>query len=276
MATDIDYDVALSWYTKAAEAGDSVSQVTLGKLYRKGDCIKQDLPMAVKWYTIAAQQGSITAQDCLSQLQQRGMLNNIDLEEDILEFFREVSMNSRLCTKLSNNVSKLGDLPNFKQLTELGQRTLIGDGQAMYEIGLRYLNGDKELNQDQDTGIAWIKNAANAKHKEAQVMIADLYKKGDLIEQDYCSASIWYKKLAKQKDANAQCNVGILYNEGLGVRHDPLEASKWFIWAADQGNSDATYNLYKFRLEGRALRQDKRSYKTAIQFSVPEKHPGML
>ncbi|KAI8888324.1 HCP-like protein [Backusella circina FSU 941] len=262
LATDIDYDIALSWYIKAAEAGDSEAQVILGKLYRKGDYIKRDLSVAVKWYLLAARQGNIVAQNCLSQLQQRGMISNIKLEkEDMSEYVTEGSLNKRLCTKLSMDISKLGAASKFKQLNKLAKYALIGDGPAMYEIGLKYYHGGNEFiqNRDQETGIKWIKNAANTEHKDALLLIAELYKKGDSIEQDYHKASIQYKSLAKQKDADGQCNVGIMYNEGLGVREDPLEASKWFMWAADQGNASGQYNLGMLTYLGRGLRQDEKT-----------------
>jgi TPR repeat protein len=107
----------------------------------------------------------------------------------------------------------------------------------------------------------------------AQSMIADLYKKGDSIEQDYYKAVIWYKTPAKQKDSTAQCNVGIMYNKGHGVRKDPLEASKWFTWAADQENSGAQYNLGILRLDGRGLCKDDEEaiewlFKSAYQKNI--------
>jgi TPR repeat protein len=227
-------------------------------LYRKGDYIKQDLPMAVKWYSRAARQGSVIAQNCLSQLYQRGMLNDIELDQDVTEYFRNDSMEKRLCTKLSMDIIKSGDSLEFKQLEELTKHALIGDGHAMYRIGLKYYQGDKDFMQDQDTGIKWIKHASNANHKGAQSMIAEIYKKGDSTEQDYYKAALWYRRLAKQKDAAAQCNVGVMYKEGLGVRMDPLEASKWFIWAAEQGYSNAQFYLSQFRLNGVALRKDEK------------------
>jgi TPR repeat protein len=70
-------------------------------------------------------------------------------------------------------------------LEELAKRALIGDGYAMYEVGLKYYHGDKDFMQDQDTGIKWIKHASNANHKGAQSMIAKIYKKGGSIEQGY-------------------------------------------------------------------------------------------
>lgn len=229
LATSTNYDSALYWYTKAAEAGSPEAQVTLGKLYRTGDFIKQDLPMAVKWYSQAARQGNIVAQNCLSQLHQRGMLYGIELDKDMSKYFTEDSMNNRLTTKLTQDIFKLVDLPNFAQLHELARQALIGDGQAMYDIGLKYLKGDNRFAQDQDTGVKWIKNAVKAKNKSAQLLMADLYKKGGPVEQDYYKAAIDFKTLAKRKDANSQCNFGSMYNNGLGVRKDPLEASKWYI-----------------------------------------------
>jgi TPR repeat protein len=268
LATDIHYETAFSWYTKAAEAGDTAAMVTLGKFYRKGDYIKQDLPMAVHWYTLAARKGNIVAQNCLSQLHQRGMLNNIPLEEDALQYLTESSMNNRLCTKLSTDISKLGDSPDFKQLNKLAKHALIGDGYAMYEIGFKYIKGDGDFSQDEDTGVKWIKNSAVAKHRGGQLLIAEVYKKGDSVEQDYHKAATWYRALAKQKDAFGQYNVGVMYNEGLGTRKDPLEASKWFVWAADQGNSDAQFCLSKLRFQGRGIHQDRKEGLTLLNNSA--------
>jgi TPR repeat protein len=137
------------------------------------------------------------------------------------------------------DVTRLGDSLEFKQLEELAKRALIGDGYSMYKVGLKYYYGDKDFMQDQDTGIKWIKHAANTKHKGAQSMIAEIYKKGDSIEQDYYKSALWYRRFTKQKDAAAQGNVGVMYKDGLGNRNDPLEASKWFIWATEQGDSNA-------------------------------------
>jgi TPR repeat protein len=272
LATDIDYHTALLWYTRAAESGDTESQVILGKLYRKGDYIKQDLPMAVKWYLRAAQQGSVIAQNCLSQLHQQGMLNDIELDQDMTEYFRIDSMEKRLCTKLSMDIIKSDDSLELNQLEELAKRALIGDGHAMYKVGLKYFHGDKCFTQDQDTGIKWIKNAANTSHKGAQSMIAEIYKKSDSTEQNYYKAALWYKRLAKQKDAIAQCNVGVMYKDGLGVRKDPLEASKWFIWAADQGDSNAQFYLSQFRLKGVALRKDEKECLYWLNKSVRQRN----
>jgi TPR repeat protein len=185
------------------------------------------------------------------------MLNDIELDQDMTEYFRNDSMEKRLCTKLSMDIIKSGDSLEFKQLDELAKHALIGDGHAMYNVGLKYYQGDKDFMQDQDTGIKWIKHAANANHEDAQSMIAEIYKKDDSIEQDYYKAVLWYRRLAKQKDAAAQCNVGVMYKDGLGVRKDPLEASKWFIWAAEQGDSNAQFYLSEFKFDGVALRKDE-------------------
>jgi TPR repeat protein len=200
------------------------------------------------------------------------MLNNIELDQDMTEYFRNDSMEKRLCIKLSMDIIKPVDLLELKQLEELSKRALIGDGHAMYKVGLKYYHGDEEFTQDQDTGIQWTKHAANANHKDAQSMIAEIYKEGDSIEQDYYKATLWYRKLAKQKDATAQCNVGVMYKDGLGVRKDPLEASKWFIWAAEQGDSNAQCYLSQFRFDGVALREDKKDGLVWLYKSVRQRN----
>jgi TPR repeat protein len=155
LATDIDYGVALSWYTKAAEAGDPEAQVILGKLYRKGEYTKEDLLMAVKWYSQAARQGNTVAQSCLSQLYQRGILNNIDLEEDMSVYTTEDSMNGRLRTKLSVDISKLGDL----------------------------------IEQDYHSANIWYKKLAKQKDANAQCNVGAMYNEGLDVRHDPLEAS---------------------------------------------------------------------------------------
>jgi len=57
-----DFAEALKFYRKAAEAGDAVSQVQLGGMYKEGVGVDKDPAEAVKWYRKAADQGSAGGQ----------------------------------------------------------------------------------------------------------------------------------------------------------------------------------------------------------------------
>jgi uncharacterized protein len=53
---------ALSWYSRAAEQGDTEAQFGLGTMYQSGWGVKKDAEKAVSWYRKAAAQGNAEAQ----------------------------------------------------------------------------------------------------------------------------------------------------------------------------------------------------------------------
>jgi TPR repeat protein len=63
-----DYAQALSWYTKAAEQGNTGAQLNLGGLYEHGLGTSPDPSQARTWYQKAAEQGDPTAKIALARL----------------------------------------------------------------------------------------------------------------------------------------------------------------------------------------------------------------
>lgn len=59
---------AAKWIRKAATAGDSEAQNTLGVMYLKGEGVKQNLSLAKKWFKKAATLGHVQAQQNLQAL----------------------------------------------------------------------------------------------------------------------------------------------------------------------------------------------------------------
>ena len=60
--TQIDYETAFHWYTKAAEQGYTPSQNNLGCLYRDGRGVAEDFEEAFIWFTIGAEKGNSRCQ----------------------------------------------------------------------------------------------------------------------------------------------------------------------------------------------------------------------
>jgi TPR repeat protein len=186
LVNDVDYLKALHWYTEAANAGHSGAQITLGKWYRKGQCVEQDYTQTAEWYKLAASQGSQVAQNCLDLLYQNGNL----AKEIVPEYSTEPSRESRLCSKLRLDIDLLdNDGINTEQIKKIALNASKGDGNTMYEIGLNYYNGT-DFTQDKDNSFKWLRLAANTGHKEAQFKLAEMYKEGDVVEQDYHKRSI--------------------------------------------------------------------------------------
>jgi TPR repeat protein len=255
LGTDMNYEAAFYWYTKAGDAGHSNAQLTLGKLYRKGEHVNQDDGEAIKWYMLAAQQGNIVAQNCLYQLYQHGRGFDHAVGADFPEYLWVSSKMNSLNAKLHMDVSKLGESQDIHAIQKLSQCALVGDGNAMYQIGLKYYHGH-HFPQNKDTGLGWIKNAANSGIEVAKLMLIKMYETGDTVEQNYYKASAWCKSGINLRQDKAQYNLGMLYEHGLGVRKDSLEASRWFTLSAQQKNGDAQYQLGTLRYDGRGLRQN--------------------
>jgi len=91
---------------------------------------------------------------------------------------------------------------------------------------------------------------------QAQYTVADKYKKGDGVDQDYAKALAWYKKAAEQGSTGAQNNIGVMYERGEGVAQDYVEAYNWFKRAAEMGNVEAQHNLGDLYCRGHGVPQD--------------------
>ena len=63
-----DYATALSWFRKAADAGNALGMTHLGSMYEKGRGVEQDYQEAVNWSRKAASLGDEYAINRLHEL----------------------------------------------------------------------------------------------------------------------------------------------------------------------------------------------------------------
>jgi uncharacterized protein len=63
-----DYASALQAWEPLAQKGDPRAQISLGRMYRKGEGVPQDYGAAVIWYHRAAEQGYATGQFLLGEM----------------------------------------------------------------------------------------------------------------------------------------------------------------------------------------------------------------
>ncbi len=107
-----------------------------------------------------------------------------------------------------------------------------------YSAGVGY-----QLSNNMADAIHWLTIAADQGHVEAQYSLADLYFRGEDVQQDYAEALKRYVQAAEQGHSSAQQGAGILYAQGLGVEQDDAQAIQWFTRAANQGNAHAQFNM---------------------------------
>ncbi|KAI8889965.1 HCP-like protein, partial [Backusella circina FSU 941] len=257
LGVDIDLLRALYWYTQAAESNNKGASLNIARMHRKGLFNNVNYSESIKWYITAAEQGGQVSKNCLYLLTQTMDINGIFPSLDEKLYSTESLVRDRMCSRLRHDILNVEKSTVIYRLKQLAKHALIGDGNAMLEIGFKYMTGT-ELTQDKDIGLKWIKNAARSGLTKAQLVLGELYEHGEhgAVKQNYYKAGVWYALATKKKNAVAQYKLGLLYFNGHGVRKDPLEASKWFTWSADQGNSDAQYLLGVLRFLGVGLSKD--------------------
>tara|TARA_R110002072_G_scaffold89826_1_gene201189 strand:- start:220 stop:477 length:258 start_codon:yes stop_codon:yes gene_type:complete len=61
-------ELAVYWWTLAAEQGDAIPQFRLATMYEQGRGVQRDLSVAHRWYRESAQRGNSNARAALSRL----------------------------------------------------------------------------------------------------------------------------------------------------------------------------------------------------------------
>ena len=157
---------AVDWLTHAAEAGLDCAQYALGKLYRDGGPVAQDMTQAVIWFSQAAERGNQYAMYALGKLR---------LEADDPAAARRW----------------------FRQSADLGNQF------AQYQLGKLLLCGDG-VAKDTAGAVRWLTESAEQGNQYAQYALGKLYLLGKDIPQDRESAVRWFTLAAEQGNEYAR------------------------------------------------------------------------
>ncbi len=172
---------------------------------------------------------------------------------------------------LDGGISAPKDLGNAAFLAAINS----GDGDALFEAGRRYTDGDG-VERSLEEAVKWYRLGADRGHVPSQYRLGNFYEKGHGLAADQVVASEWYSRAAAKGNAlamhnlavlnamgvingepdmttaigwfekaanmgvkDSQVNLGILYTKGMGVEEDLEQAYKWFAIAAKGGDTDA-------------------------------------
>lgn len=102
--------------------------------------------------------------------------------------------------------------------------------------------------------VVTLRDRAEQGDGEAQYELGESYYEGDGVPKDYLQAVVWYRKAAEQGHAQAQNRMGFMYHTGQGVPRDYVQAKFWFMWAANNGDTDAKRNLEYMNETGHVAR----------------------
>lgn len=144
----------------------------------------------------------------------------------------------------------------------LRQAAAEGNGDALFEIGRRYTDGDG-VERSLENAVPWYRRGAEIGHGPSQYRLANFYEKGHGVEQDPAMAAKWYGRAAEQGNALAMHNLAVL--NAMGVVDgdaDMAKAIEWFTRAAETGVKDSQVNLGVLYTKGMGVEEDlERAYK---------------
>lgn len=127
----------------------------------------------------------------------------------------------------------------LKYLKEAANKRVI---EAQYFLGCLCLEGEK-IEMDPFIALLCIKSAADQGYLPAQLLVAKKYEGCNDIIPDPKEAFRYYKLAADQGDAKAQEWVGEKYCKGVGTEVNRAEAFRYLKCAADQGRLEACINV---------------------------------
>ena len=209
-AVETNYELALYWYSKAADASYAAGMFNLCCMYESGYGVKQDDEKALYWQFKAARHGHITAQYGLGCQYEHGGT----VEQDDKQAFYW-----------------------YLQAAERGHTAAI--------LVVSRLSWEKySFPEGDNLAYDWYVKQANAGHVWAQWFLAEALQLSRGLEKNFPEAAKWYRMVAAQNVPEAQWQLGCMYFWGLGsVEQNYEQAKYWLQKAADQGLPEAQFEL---------------------------------
>jgi TPR repeat protein len=175
-----DYAKAAEWFLRAAELGNSAAQHNLGVMHEHGQGVAQNDEKAFGWFHKSAENKFSQAQFKMAVYYVDGPVVAQDL------------------AKAAEWMQKSAEQ---------------GLDEAQYQMAIFYEQG-WGIMQDIKKAAEWFLKAANNKHAEAQLTVGAMHEGGVGFTQNYEKAAMWYRKAAEKGNEEAKNSLAELYKKG--------------------------------------------------------------
>ncbi len=282
---ETDVENALIWWTKSAAAGDVESMLFLARFHNGefGSSEKSDPALALEYFTKAANKGNSGAMVAAGSRMLYGEKSTRDEERGLKLLNKAIAANDATAylalgtwqeTVKEDLKAALGafqkgaeagqpecmiraaqyhmegkgtEKDESKALELLGKAAEAGSAQAHYMLAAHKLQMEKP---DMAEGYRHLLTAANGGLAAAQNDLGILYLSGNLGVSDPQAAASWFTLAARMNFAAAQNNLAALYEQGNVVGLDYEKAAQLYAAAAQQGHPSATLALARFHAAG--------------------------
>ena len=226
---------------RLAEEGSLKHQMNLGYMYLYGtNGVKQNFEKSFKYYEMAAQQNDPIATNNLGSLYFNGIGTKRDIKTALSLFERAADLgNDAAAVNLAFIYLTGGkkDKVRNKKAVELLKKASKENKIARFMLGYAYYRGFV-VDQNMTEAYKLIKSAASEETKidEAQIILAQMYIRGQGTVQNFQSAIAAYRAAVEQGNIEACQKLANIYQEGKLTPANPVLAHTIYNIAASQGD----------------------------------------
>ena len=216
-----NYNLAFSWFNKAAKQDDPRALSYLGSMYEKGNGVPKDLTKALENYQKAADHGVDFAQYNVGKAYQNGIGTKVDLDEAIKYYQMASDQNVAAAHfELARIYLDWVDTPDYDQVNNYGRKAVDQNFvPAFYYLARALDSGDHELAEDvrdADNKDAYnLYQRAIANNQEvfrSYYQLALMYRDGRGVAQNSERAVAIFNSLIK-KTANSKDKFDIVFQK---------------------------------------------------------------
>ena len=250
----------------AAEMGNAKAAETLAILHIEGD-IEEDLTKVRDWMQQAVDEGLYSTAEYLGHYQLEGIGGPVDLENAV-NTLTDASRfgKNNAATALLGGLYFDGYYVDYHHKIEknvelaietLERGSVNGCPICKWVLGDFYLNQNSRDPSSHQTGLTYLKDAAEMGFDKAQAQLARMFMLGDGVEQDFDVAFELAGKAAAQLNPDGISSIGTMHYLGWGRRVDEKTAFEFFTAAAELGDVDAQERVGHMLFEGEGVEADK-------------------
>lgn len=189
-----DMDKAISWYTKAAENGQRGALLNMGAIYYNGQGVAFDFDRALYYFTWAADKGDTQAMVNLGNIYNEGRYIKRDPEMAIANWMDAAQRGEISCYALIGKMYYQGDgvRRNLKTALTYFQQG-ADDADCQYHIALYHYYGLGGIKKNYQMALELFTSIeSETKSKECCYMLGECYRLGRGVKKDNQQAANWY------------------------------------------------------------------------------------
>ena len=241
---DKQYREAMTWFRKAADAGDAGAQYFMGVMYFCGLDVAKDHKEAVKWYKQSALGGDMYGQYSFGEMRENGW----GIEKNMAE--------AKTWYQKSADQGYDRAIEKLKVLSGTTTSSTSGKTYKEYEKMADEFYDKKNYTE----ALKYYKLSAPGNDGGVLNRLGYMYSAGVGVDVNASEAVKWFRKSAEQGYMIGQYNMGLMYELGRGIGKDVNEAIRWYRKAADQGYQNAKDKLATLSDTGTTLSKTEIKY----------------